>query len=151
MICRPWRYPFHIGADSGQGRSSGDLAAGGDPVGLPAGDLCFKPAFFIALAIGSSAAGRTAVRFSSGAKATKTDVGGCAAPAATTPSNRMRDGMSHMRSRLQMEQTLKHRFEAKMQGQDRNQRGFEGRQIVIVTTIFAGTGNQGRTSGCRPS
>ena len=70
--------PFHIGADSGQGRSSGGLSVGGDAMGLPTGVLCFRAAF------------------SSGANATKTDSGGCEAPAATTPSNRMREGMSHM-------------------------------------------------------
>ena len=69
--------PFHIGADSGQGRSSGGLSVGGDAVGVPAGALCFRPPFFIALAMDFFAAGRAAVRFSSGANATKTDVGGC--------------------------------------------------------------------------
>jgi hypothetical protein len=89
--------PFHIGADSGQGRSSGGLCVGGDAVGLPAGVLRFRAAFFIALALDFSAAGRAAVRFSSGANATNTDAGGCDAPAAITPSNSMREGMSHMR------------------------------------------------------
>ena len=42
----------HIGADSGQGRSSGGLSVGGDAVGVPAGVLCFRPTFFIALAMG---------------------------------------------------------------------------------------------------
>ena len=88
--------PFHIGADSGQGRSSGGLSVGGDAVGLPTGVLCFRAAFFIALAVDFSVAGRAAVGFSSGANATKTDAGGCDAPATTTPSNRMREGMSHM-------------------------------------------------------
>ena len=87
---------FHIGADSGQGRSSGGLSVGGDAVGLPTGVLCFRAAFFIALAVDFSLAGRAAVGFSSGANATKTDAGGCEALAATTPSNRMREGISHM-------------------------------------------------------
>ena len=98
--------PFHIGADSGQGRSSGGFSVGGDAVGVPAGALCFRPAFFIALAMDFFAAGRAAVRFSSGANATKTDVGGCDAPAATTPSNSMREGMSHMRELASSEQML---------------------------------------------
>jgi hypothetical protein len=88
--------PFHIGADSGQGRSSGGLSVGGDAVGVPTGVLCFRAAFFIALAVDFSVVGRAAVGFSSGANATKTDACGCGAPAATTPSNRMREGMSHM-------------------------------------------------------
>ena len=98
--------PFHIGADSGQGRSSGGLSVGGGAVGLPTGVLCFRAAFFIALAMDFFAAGRAAVRFSSGANATKTDVGGCDAPAATTPSNSMREGMSHMRELASSEQML---------------------------------------------
>ena len=88
--------PFHIGADSGQGRSSGGLSDGGDAVGVRTGILRFRAAFFIALAVDFSVAGRAAVGFSSGTNATKTDAGGCDAPAATTPSNRMREGMSHM-------------------------------------------------------
>ena len=80
--------PFHIGAESGQGRSSGGLSVGGDAVGLPTGVLCFRAAFFIALAVDFSVASRAAVGFSSGANATKTDACGCGAPA--------REGMSHM-------------------------------------------------------
>jgi hypothetical protein len=110
--------PFHIGADSGQGRSSGGLSVGGDAVGLPTGVLCFRAAFFIALAVDFSVAGRPAVGFSSGANATKTDAGGCDAPATTTPSNRMREGMSHMPRNpgFIWKQTFEHRFEAEMQG-----------------------------------
>ena len=58
--------------------------------------LALQGRLFHCLAVDFSAAGRAAVGFSSGANATKTDAGGCDAPAATTPSNRMREGMSHM-------------------------------------------------------
>ena len=68
--------PFHIGADSGQGRSSGGLSVGGDAMGLPTGVLCFRAAFFIALAVDFSVAGRVAVGFASAANATKTAAGG---------------------------------------------------------------------------
>jgi hypothetical protein len=100
--------PFHIGAVSGKARSRGGLSTGGDGVGLPTGILCFKAAFFIALAMDFFAAGRAAVGFSSGANASKTGAGGCDAPATmfVTPSNRMREGMTHMRKLASSEQML---------------------------------------------
>jgi hypothetical protein len=74
------------------------LSTGGDRVGLATGVLCFRAAFFIALAMDFFAAGRGAV-VSSGANASKTGARGCDAPAImfVTPSNRMREGMTHMR------------------------------------------------------
>ena len=63
--------PFHIGADSGEGRSSGGLSVGGDAAGLPTGVLCSRAAFFIALAVDFSVAGRVAVGFSSGGNETR--------------------------------------------------------------------------------
>jgi len=76
------------------------LSAGGDGVGLPTGVLCFRVAFFIALTMGFFAAGRAVVGFSSGANATKTGDGGCGANATmfVRPSNRMKEGMTHMRA-----------------------------------------------------
>jgi hypothetical protein len=88
--------PFHIGAVSGKGRSRGGLFISGD--GVPTGILCFRAALFIALAMDFFAAGRAAVGFSSEANASKTGAGGRDAPATkfVTPSNRMREGMTHM-------------------------------------------------------